>query len=105
MPATGMFSKLNTAVGQARLAARVRNMLGVDEDPNVKVGINGFGRLGRLLAHAIRETDGVDLVAINDPYIDIDYMAYMLQHDGAHGPYRGSVAAEPGAVRPPPVAA
>ena len=90
-----MFSKLNTAVGQARLAARVRNMLGVDEDPNVKVGINGFGRLGRLLAHAIRETDGVDLVAINDPYIDIEYMAYMLQHDGAHGPYRGSVAAEP----------
>ena len=88
-------SHLNTALGQARLAVRVRNMLGVEEDPNVKVGINGFGRMGRLIAHAIQETEGLDLVAINDPYIDPEYMAYMLDHDPTHGKFRGSVEADP----------
>jgi glyceraldehyde 3-phosphate dehydrogenase len=91
-----MLSQLNTAIGQARLAARVRGMLGIQEDPNVKVGINGFGTMGRLIAHAIRETEGVDLVAINDPYIDAEYMAYMLEHDSVHGPYKGTVVPDSG---------
>lgn len=97
MPA-GFASHLNTALGQARLAVRVRSMLGLAEDPNIKVGINGFGRLGRLIAHAIRETEGVDIVAINDPYIDAEYMAYMLDHDPTHGKYRGTVVADNGGL-------
>jgi glyceraldehyde 3-phosphate dehydrogenase len=92
----GFASHLNTALGQAKLAVRVRSMLGLAEDPNVKVGINGFGRMGRLIAHAIRETEGVDVVAINDPYIDAEYMAYMLDHDATHGKYRGTVLADGG---------
>ena len=97
MPA-GFASHLNTALGQARLAVRVRTMLGVAEDPNVKVGINGFGRIGRLVAHAICELEGVDVVAINDPYIDAEYMAYMLQHDPTHGAYKGTVLADAGGL-------
>ena len=72
--------------------------MSASEDPNIKVGINGFGRLGRLIAHAIRETEGVDIVAINDPYIDAEYMAYMLDHDPTHGKYRGTVVADNGGL-------
>ena len=93
-----MAQQLSSAMGQARLAARVRGMLGVEEDPNLKVGLNGFGRRGRLLCRAIREASGIDLVAINDPYIDVDYMAHMLQHDRVRGPYRGSVVADSGGL-------
>lgn len=89
----GHLATMKTAIGQATLSARVRHMLGVEEDPNVKVGINGFGKLGRLLACAIREIDGIDLVAINDPYLEADYMAYMLQHDSAPGGYLGTAEA------------
>lgn len=84
---------LKTAMGQAALSARIRKMLGVEEDPNLKVGINGFGKLGRLIARAIMEAEDVDLVAINDPYVDADYMAYQLLHDDVHGPCRATVEA------------
>lgn len=89
---------INSAIGQARLAVRVRSMLGVVEDPNVKVGINGFGRVGRLICKIIQETEGIDVVAINDPHIDAEYMAYMLVHGNSNvaGPYRGDVLAEDG---------
>ena len=95
----GKFSKLNTAIGEARLASRVRNMLGVKEDPNVKVGINGFGVMGRLVCKACQEIEGIDVVAINDPYVDVEYMAYQLQHPGlatgaCGGPYQGEIVAE-----------
>jgi glyceraldehyde 3-phosphate dehydrogenase len=96
----GKFAKLNTAIGEARLASRVRNMLGVKEDPNVKVGINGFGVMGRLVCKACQEIEGIDVVAINDPYVDVEYMAYQLQHPGlatgawAAGPYQGEIVAE-----------
>lgn len=87
---------MKNAFGQARLAARVQHTFGVAEDPNLKVGINGFGRRGRLLCRAIRETDGIDLVAVNDPYIDAAYMAHMVQHDAVHGSYIDSVAEDAG---------
>lgn len=45
----------------------------------VKVGINGFGRIGRLVARAILQRDDVELVAINDPFISGEYMAYMFK--------------------------
>jgi len=60
-----------------------------------KVGINGFGRIGRLVLRAAIEK-GVDVVAVNDPFIDLDYMVYMFQYDSTHGKYKGEVKKEGG---------
>ena len=51
----------------------------------IKVGINGFGRIGRLVMRSSLERDDVDVVAINDPFIDLEYMKYMLTFDTIHG--------------------
>lgn len=51
----------------------------------VKMGINGFGRIGRLVTRVTLGRDDVRVVAINDPFIDIEYMRYMLQYDTIHG--------------------
>jgi len=58
-----------------------------------KVGINGFGRIGRLVLRAAI-AGGVDVVAVNDPFIGIDYMVYMFQYDSTHGKYKGEVKQE-----------
>ncbi len=52
---------------------------------NIKLGINGFGRIGRLVMRASLERDNVDVVAVNDPFIDLEYMKYMLTYDSIHG--------------------
>merc|ERR1712088_1171318 len=58
----------------------------------VKVGINGFGRIGRLvLRAAIMKEGGVEVVAINDPFIPLDYMVYMFKYDSTHGRFQGEV--------------
>ncbi len=62
----------------------------------VKVGINGFGRIGRLVLRASVERDDVQVVAINDPFIDLDYMEYMLKYDTIHGIFKGDVKSENG---------
>nr|XP_031527873.1 glyceraldehyde-3-phosphate dehydrogenase, testis-specific isoform X3 [Vicugna pacos] len=54
------------------------------------VGINGFGRIGRLVLRACMEK-GVKVVAVNDPFIDPEYMVYMFKYDSTHGQYKGSV--------------
>lgn len=51
----------------------------------INVGINGFGRIGRLVMRASLEREDIDVVAINDPFIDLEYMRYMLQYDTIHG--------------------
>ena len=51
----------------------------------VKMGINGFGRIGRLVFRASLDRKDVDVVAINDPFIDVNYMKYMLTYDSIHG--------------------
>ncbi len=51
----------------------------------IKVGINGFGRIGRLVMRASFDREDIDVVAINDPFIDLEYMRYMLQYDTIHG--------------------
>jgi len=56
----------------------------------LKVGINGFGRIGRLTLRAALEK-GVDVVAVNDPFIDLDYMVYMFKYDSTHGVFPGEV--------------
>ncbi len=53
----------------------------------IKVGINGFGRIGRLAFRAALKRDDIQIVGIND-LIDVDYMAYMLQYDTVHGQIR-----------------
>ncbi len=56
-----------------------------------KVGINGFGRIGRLFFRAALERGDMNIVAVNDPFIDVDYMIYMLKFDSAHGRFRGQL--------------
>ncbi len=62
----------------------------------VKLGINGFGRIGRLVFRASIERDNVQVVAINDPFIDLDYMVYMLKYDSVHGRFKGEVSVKDG---------
>ncbi|ACR10842.1 type I glyceraldehyde-3-phosphate dehydrogenase [Teredinibacter turnerae] len=56
----------------------------------IKVGINGFGRIGRLVFRAAAERDDVEVVGIND-LLDVDYIAYMLKYDSTHGQFKGDV--------------
>lgn len=60
-----------------------------------KVGINGFGRIGRLVMRVAIEK-GVDVVSINDPFIDLDYMVYMFKYDSVHGRFKGTIEAANG---------
>lgn len=61
----------------------------------VKIGINGFGRIGRLVCRAALEHPGdVTPVAVNDPFLDLDYAVYMFQYDSVHGKYPGVVSAD-----------
>ena len=53
----------------------------------VKIGINGFGRIGRLVCRIALERDDVDIVAINNPFTDINYLAYQFKYDSVHGTY------------------
>lgn len=63
----------------------------------IKVGINGFGRIGRLVFRASLQREDIEVVAIND-LIEVDYMAYMLKYDSVHGKFEGTVSAENGAL-------
>jgi len=63
----------------------------------IKIGINGFGRIGRLVFRAAVERTDVEIVGIND-LIDVDYMAYMLKYDSTHGRFSGTVTVENGAL-------
>ncbi|XP_075542380.1 glyceraldehyde-3-phosphate dehydrogenase 2-like isoform X2 [Dermacentor variabilis] len=62
---------------------------------SVKIGINGFGRIGRLVLRAAL-SKGVEVVAVNDPFIDVKYMVYMFKYDSTHGRYHGDVHEEGG---------
>ena len=62
----------------------------------VKIGINGFGRIGRLVLRGALQRNDVEVVAINDPFIDLDYMVYMLKYDSIHGRFKGDVKNENG---------
>merc|ERR1712059_142074 len=58
--------------------------------PATKIGINGFGRIGRLVLRAAVDK-GAEVVAINDPFIPLDYMVYMFKYDSTHGQFKGEV--------------
>lgn len=57
----------------------------------IKVGINGFGRIGRLVFRAGLDNPNIEFVAINDPFMTADYCAYMLRYDSVHGQYKGDI--------------
>ncbi len=61
----------------------------------IKVAINGFGRIGRLVFRAAQQWDNIEVVAIND-LISVDYMAYMLRYDTVHGQFKGSIDVQDG---------
>ena len=63
-----------------------------------KIGINGFGRIGRLVFRAALTHDDVEVVGLNDPFMNPEYMAYMLKYDSTHGKFPGEVSAEDGAL-------
>ena len=60
----------------------------------VKVGINGFGRIGRLTFRAALENKEVEVKGINDPFIDLDYMVYMLTYDSVQGKFQGEISCD-----------
>ncbi|MGI6260412.1 MAG: type I glyceraldehyde-3-phosphate dehydrogenase [Acutalibacteraceae bacterium] len=63
----------------------------------IKVGINGFGRIGRLVFRAaVSQPETFEIVGINDPFIDLDYMVYMVKYDSMHGHFDGEVTTEDG---------
>ncbi len=62
---------------------------------NLKIGINGFGRIGRLVFRTTVKRDNVDVVAIND-LLDVDHLAYLLKYDSVHGNFDGTVEVEDG---------
>src|SRR6185295_10592161 len=61
----------------------------------IKIGINGFGRIGRLAFRAAFHRPDVEIVGIND-LIDVEYMAYMLKYDSTHGAFKGEVVVKDG---------
>jgi len=62
----------------------------------VNVGINGFGRIGRIVLRNALDTQGIDVVAVNDPFIDLEYMVYMFKYDSVHGRFKGTVETKEG---------
>ncbi|WP_419853209.1 type I glyceraldehyde-3-phosphate dehydrogenase [Actinobacillus pleuropneumoniae] len=61
----------------------------------IKIGINGFGRIGRIVFRAAQLRDDIEVVGIND-LIDVDYMAYMLKYDSTHGRFNGTMEVKDG---------
>ena len=64
----------------------------------IKVGINGFGRIGRLVFRASVSNPNIEVVGINDPFIDPEYMVYMLKYDTVHGRFQGEVSHKEDAI-------
>ncbi|KAL4077709.1 glyceraldehyde-3-phosphate dehydrogenase [Scleroderma citrinum] len=62
----------------------------------VNVGINGFGRIGRIVARNALENQEINIVAINDPFIDLEYMVYMFKYDSVHRRFEGDVHTKDG---------
>lgn len=61
----------------------------------IKVGINGFGRIGRLVFRAAQTRDDIQIVGIND-LLDVNYIAYMLKYDTMHGIFNGTIDVKDG---------
>ena len=62
----------------------------------VKIGINGFGRSGRLVLRAVAERNDVEVVGINDPFLDVEYAKYLFEYDSIHGKFKGTTKVKDG---------
>ena len=62
----------------------------------IKIGINGFGRIGRLVFRSAINNPNITVLGINDPFVDPEYMVYMLKYDSVHGRFKGTVEARDG---------
>jgi glyceraldehyde 3-phosphate dehydrogenase len=62
----------------------------------VKCGINGFGRIGRIVFRNAVEHDDIEIVAVNDPFISAEYAVYMLKYDSSHGQFKGDISTKDG---------
>jgi glyceraldehyde 3-phosphate dehydrogenase len=62
----------------------------------IRIGINGFGRIGRLVARVAAAHPEIDIVGINDPFLDADYMRYLFVHDSVHGQWTGEAKVDNG---------
>jgi glyceraldehyde 3-phosphate dehydrogenase len=62
----------------------------------VRIGINGFGRIGRMALRAATAREDINIVSINDPFVDLAYMAYLLKFDSTHGRFPGTIEASDG---------
>merc|ERR1712127_27715 len=82
-------------VGGASLKPEFADIVNCNGSENslkpVNIGINGFGRIGRLLMRTAKDDPMVNIVAVNDPFIPVNYMEYMFQYDTVHGNYPGTV--------------
>jgi len=84
-------SKLDKAGSQSKKSSTKKST-----GMGVKFGINGFGRIGRLVLRAACEHDGIDVVHINDPFVNLDYMVYLFKYDSTHLKFKGEVCAKDG---------
>lgn len=66
--------------------------------PAVSLGINGFGRIGRLVMRAALDNPDATVVAVNDPFLTLEYAAYQFKHDSVHGTYQDDVSFEDGCL-------
>ena len=80
---------------QCRAGLSAHQYLRKDNNMTIRVGINGFGRIGRLVFRAAQERNDIEIVGIND-LIDVEYMAYMLRYDTMHGQFKGSIEVKDG---------
>merc|ERR1712036_195063 len=78
----------------AQLSKQLNTSSPTKQDSNmaIKVGINGFGRIGRIVFRNAVEHNDIDIVAVNDPFIDPTYAVYMLKYDSTHGRFKGEVS-------------
>ncbi|KAH3955281.1 glyceraldehyde-3-phosphate dehydrogenase [Parastagonospora nodorum] len=81
-------------IGSGRAAYRIREKHKNLHIMVVKVGINGFGRIGRIVFRNAIEHNDVEIVAVNDPFIEPHYAAYMLKYDSQHGQFKGDIKVE-----------
>lgn len=63
---------------------------------SVNIGINGFGRIGRIVLRNAIEHGEANVIAVNDPFLDLDYMVYLIKYDSTHGRFKGEVSAKDG---------
>ncbi|MFT5124475.1 MAG: glyceraldehyde 3-phosphate dehydrogenase [Kiritimatiellia bacterium] len=66
---------------------------------SIKVGINGFGRIGGMVLRASIDRDDIDIVAINDPFLDLEYMAYIIKYDTVHRRFPGTIEVTEGGLK------